>query len=62
MVNIAKYIRHIMPQKHFFSEEMTKYDKQDQQRKAAFNERNPHMNQWQGAQGNLDETYKPYYV
>jgi hypothetical protein len=33
---------------------MKKYDKQDQQGKAAFNERNPHMTQqqepWQGAQ------------
>jgi hypothetical protein len=32
----------------------SKYDKQDQQGKAAFNERNPHMTQqqepWQGAQ------------
>jgi hypothetical protein len=27
-----------------------KYDKQDQQGKAACNERNPHMTQWQGAQ------------
>jgi hypothetical protein len=38
-----------------------KYDKQDQQGKAAFNERNPHatqqkdFNRWQGAQETLEQ-------
>jgi hypothetical protein len=32
-----------------------KYDKQDQQGKAAFNERNPHMNQRQGAQADPEQ-------
>jgi hypothetical protein len=33
-----------------FTKTRLKYDKQDQQGKAAFNKRNPHMTQWQGAQ------------
>jgi hypothetical protein len=33
-----------------------KYDKQDQQGKAAFNERNPHTTQWQGAQADPTKT------
>jgi hypothetical protein len=37
----------MLPRDHFVSRFLIKYDKQDQQGKAAFNERNPHMTQQQ---------------